>query len=222
MHRRQAPQGSHRRHPVPRPALQDPVLADYVGEQVTIRYDPRDITEIRVYLRQPDGTDGTFLCRAICPELSGETIGLKEITAARNARRKHLRGQLTTRSTVVDTLLALHNEPLPAAYPATTALRRWTTPDQVAPASNPLNEGDTPTPGDGPRLKRYPPAPTPAGTNSPRTSMGMDRPLRPRPTTSWPSAPSCTPPRCTARRTNSTRRSPCCVAGSVAPSTGVM
>ncbi|WP_326825877.1 Mu transposase C-terminal domain-containing protein [Streptosporangium sp. NBC_01756] len=67
----------------------DPVLADYVGEQVTIRYDPRDITEIRVYLRQPDGTDDTFLCRAICPELSGETIGLKEITAARNALNGH-------------------------------------------------------------------------------------------------------------------------------------
>lgn len=133
----------------------DPVLADYVAEQVTIRYDPRDITEIRVYLRQPDGTDDTFLCRAICPELSGETVSLKEITAARNARRKHLRGQLTTRSTVVDTLLALHSQPLPAAYPATTALRRWTTGDQAAPASNPPNEGDTPTPGDGPRLKRY-------------------------------------------------------------------
>ncbi|MEW9555332.1 Mu transposase C-terminal domain-containing protein [Nonomuraea sp. NPDC050783] len=92
----------------------DPVLADYVGDQVTIRYDPRDITEIRVYLRHPDGTDDTFLCRATCPHLSGETVSLKEITAARNARRKQLRGRLTTHATVVDTLLALHDEPLPA------------------------------------------------------------------------------------------------------------
>ncbi|WP_268961344.1 Mu transposase C-terminal domain-containing protein [Nonomuraea cypriaca] len=130
----------------------DPVLADYVAEQVTIRYDPRDITEIRVYLRHPDGTDDTFLCRAICPELSGETVSLKEITAARNARRKHLRGRLATRSTVVDTLLALHDEPLPAAYPATTGLRQWTTSDQ---ATTTHDAGDTPTPGDGPRLKRY-------------------------------------------------------------------
>ncbi|GAA4979113.1 hypothetical protein GCM10023334_106910 [Nonomuraea thailandensis] len=70
----------------------DPVLADYVREDVTIRYDPRDITEIRVYLRTPGGEK--FLCRAVCPDLAGETVSLKEITAARNARRKHLRGQL--------------------------------------------------------------------------------------------------------------------------------
>ncbi|MGP4103568.1 Mu transposase C-terminal domain-containing protein [Nonomuraea sp. KM90] len=133
----------------------DPVLADYVGEQVTIRYDPRDITEIRVYLRHPDGTDDTFLCRAICPHLSGETISLKEITTARNARRKQLRGRLATRATVVDTLLALHDEPLPAAYPATTALRRWTTPDTASPTDSANSAGDTSTPGDAPRLKRY-------------------------------------------------------------------
>ncbi|HUR05828.1 MAG TPA: hypothetical protein VM347_25005, partial [Nonomuraea sp.] len=96
----------------------------------------------------------TFLCRAICPELSGETVSLKEITAARNARRKQLRGRLATRSTVVDTLLALHDEPLPAAYPATTGLRQWNTSDQASHA-NTHDAGDTPTPGDGPRLKRY-------------------------------------------------------------------
>ncbi|MEV4573555.1 transposase family protein [Nonomuraea jabiensis] len=95
----------------------DPVLADYVTEQATIRYDPRDITEIRVYLPTLDGE--TFLCRAICPELSGETVSRKEITAARNARRKQLRGTLTSRSAVVDRLLAAHSEPLPAAYPTT-------------------------------------------------------------------------------------------------------
>ncbi|MEU4579697.1 Tn3 family transposase [Nonomuraea sp. NPDC023979] len=64
--------------------------------------------------------------RAVCLHLTGETVSLKEITAARNARRKQLRGRLATRATVVDTLLALHDEPLPAAYPATTVeqLRR--------------------------------------------------------------------------------------------------
>ncbi|GAA4976320.1 putative transposase [Nonomuraea thailandensis] len=132
----------------------DPVLADYVGEQVTIRYDPRDITEIRVYLRHPDGTGDTFLCRAICPHLSGETVSLKEITAARNARRKQLRGRLATRAIVVDTLLALHDEPLPAAYLASTGLRRWSTSNQGAPATT-HDTDETPTPGDGPRLKRY-------------------------------------------------------------------
>ena len=37
----------------------DPTLAAYVGEPVTIRYDPRDIAEIRVFHRNH------FLCRAI-------------------------------------------------------------------------------------------------------------------------------------------------------------
>ncbi|MEV1174667.1 hypothetical protein [Nonomuraea sp. NPDC049784] len=113
-----------------------------------------------------------FLCRAICPELSGETVSLKEITAARNARRKQLRGKLTTRTAVVDTLLAAHNEPLPAAYP-TPGLRTWSTPDETTtvvpgPAGQktsrkPLpatgqgsDQSDTtPTHGDAPRLKRY-------------------------------------------------------------------
>jgi putative transposase len=80
----------------------DPVLAAYVGEHVTIRYDPRDLAEIRVF------HDEAFLCRAICPELAGETIGLKEITAARTARRRALRQGLRDRAAVVDQLLAVH------------------------------------------------------------------------------------------------------------------
>jgi putative transposase len=80
----------------------DPVLAAYVGEHVTIRYDPRDLAEIRVF------HDERFLCRAICPELAGQTIALKEITAARNARRRALRQGLRDRNKVVDQLLAVH------------------------------------------------------------------------------------------------------------------
>jgi hypothetical protein len=46
-------------------------LAAYVGEDVTIRYDPRDMAELQVYFRE------TFLCRAINPELAGETVASK-------------------------------------------------------------------------------------------------------------------------------------------------
>jgi putative transposase len=81
----------------------DPVLAAYVGEPVTIRYDPRDLAEIRVF------HDQGFLCRAICPELAGQTIALKDITAARNARRRSLRQGLCERAKVVDQLLAVHH-----------------------------------------------------------------------------------------------------------------
>jgi putative transposase len=148
----------------------DPVLAFYTGEQAIIRYDPRDITEIRVYLHpvSPAGTgEEEFLCRAICPELAGTTISLKEITTARNARRKQLRGRLTSRSQVVDRLLAAHTEPLPAAY-LTSDLANWmtptdpdgdgtrTTPETLhAPAEAPSGTDTTATHGDGPQLKRY-------------------------------------------------------------------
>jgi putative transposase len=82
----------------------DPVLAAYVGDTVIIRYDPRDMAEIRVF------TGTGFLSRAICPELAGTTISLKDITAARNARRRGLARGLRERASVVDRLLAAHQE----------------------------------------------------------------------------------------------------------------
>ncbi len=73
----------------------DPVLADYVGEQVIIRYDPRDMAEIRVFFK------GAYLCRAISPSHAGDTITLKDIQAARVARRRSLRDQLNERVAAV-------------------------------------------------------------------------------------------------------------------------
>ncbi|WP_422935009.1 Mu transposase C-terminal domain-containing protein [Sinomonas sp. P47F7] len=96
----------------------DTVLSAYVGEQVIIRYDPRDLAEIRIF------HDEEFLCRAICPELAGRTVALKELTAARNARRRELRQGLSVRAKVVDQLLAVHqpdyNDPAPARVTAPT------------------------------------------------------------------------------------------------------
>jgi hypothetical protein len=42
------------------------------------KYDPRDVAEIRIFHHN------RFLCRAICAELAGETISLREIMQARN------------------------------------------------------------------------------------------------------------------------------------------
>nr|WP_237519487.1 Mu transposase C-terminal domain-containing protein [Streptomyces sp. HUCO-GS316] len=83
----------------------DPVLAAYVGEDVTIRYDPRDLAEIRVFHQD------RYLTRAVCPQLAGTTISLKDITAARNARCRELTGTLKQRTSVVDRLLAVHTTP---------------------------------------------------------------------------------------------------------------
>ena len=77
----------------------DPTLAAYVGEAVTIRYDPRDMAEIRVYYRD------TFLCRAVCQELAGETVSLKDIARARNRRKRELTKIITARRSLVDQVL---------------------------------------------------------------------------------------------------------------------
>ncbi len=69
----------------------DPTLAAYVGEPVTIRYDPRDIAEIRVFHRN------RFLCRAINPEHAGRTVTLKDIQTARVKHRRSLRTEINER-----------------------------------------------------------------------------------------------------------------------------
>src|ERR1039458_9572341 len=45
------------------------------------------------------------LCRAVCAELAGATVPLREILRARNRRRRELRGVLRDRQAAVDTLL---------------------------------------------------------------------------------------------------------------------
>lgn len=101
----------------------DLTLAAYVGEWVTIRYDPRDLAEIRVFHRD------RFLCRALCSELAGTTIGLQDLMRARDARRRELRRGLSERAKLVESLLGVHAEPT------------------LAPVD--------PPPGPAPRLKRY-------------------------------------------------------------------
>ena len=82
----------------------DPLLANYVGEHVSVRYDPRDMAEIRVYYQN------RFLCRAICPDLATETVTLKDITTARIARRRELKNQIQERRSLVDALIGGKNQ----------------------------------------------------------------------------------------------------------------
>lgn len=105
----------------------DLALAAYVGEDVTIRYDPRDMAEIRVYYQN------TFLCRAVCQELAGQTISFKEIQQARIQRRRQVRTQVAERKAVV------------------TELQAGQQPDSPAPESA---HADAPE-SSRPRLKRY-------------------------------------------------------------------
>lgn len=77
----------------------DPTLAAYVGEEIVLRYDPRDVAEVRVFYQE------RFLCRAVCQELAGQTVPLREIVSARNRRRRALRQTLLDRQRAVDALL---------------------------------------------------------------------------------------------------------------------
>lgn len=74
-----------------------PTLAGYVGRSVVIRYDPRDITEIRVF------DHDEFVCKAVNQEHHDEKVSLKEIQAARNARRRALRASINERIATVPT-----------------------------------------------------------------------------------------------------------------------
>ena len=85
----------------------DLTLSAYVGEAVEIRYDPRDLAEVRVYHQ------GRFLCRAVAPELASATISLKDLQAARTARRRQLRSELRERRSLVDALTGNSREPIP-------------------------------------------------------------------------------------------------------------
>ena len=99
----------------------DPLLAAYVGETVTIRYDPRDVSEVRVFHRNQ------FLCRAVSEAHAGEAFTLKDIEAARRAHRRALRATINERVTrVVDFLPAQAQPPRPVAatrQPPPTASR---------------------------------------------------------------------------------------------------
>jgi len=113
----------------------DLTLAAYVGEDVVVRYDPRDMAELRVYFGD------AFLCRAINPELAGETVALKDIIRARNQRRRELRTTLTERAATVEALLQL---------------RRGSPPDpEQLPLVPPLEPAANFAAPARPRLKRY-------------------------------------------------------------------
>jgi putative transposase len=113
----------------------DPTLAAYVGESVILRYDPRDVAEVRVFYHD------RFLCRAICQELAGATIPLRDILRARHRHRRDLRQTLRDRAQVVESLLAAHR-----GQPSRTAL---------APAESAAADAAMPSTLLSSRLKRY-------------------------------------------------------------------
>lgn len=99
----------------------DPTLAAYVGEPVTVRYDPRDMGEIRVYYRN------RFLCRAVSPEHSAQTVTLKDIQTARALHRRALRSQIRERIAPVAEFLPHPAPPTQSIQPAPSPAPHRTT-----------------------------------------------------------------------------------------------
>jgi len=104
----------------------DLTLAAYVGESVIVRYDPRDLGEVRVFHQD------RFLCRAVCAELAGETIALKDLIRVRRQRRRELKGTLAERERHVAVFI-----------------------ESPAPPQVKEIDQEPPSPDDPPRLKRY-------------------------------------------------------------------
>ncbi len=86
----------------------DIVLAEYIGEHITIRYNPSNITSVRVF------HNNKFLCQAVCADLATESIGIKEIQSARNKRRRNLRKKLLERKSLIDSVIAASRQDLPS------------------------------------------------------------------------------------------------------------
>jgi putative transposase len=84
----------------------DTNLAAYVGEDVTIRYNPRDLAVIRVFY------EGRFICSAVCREFAETHVSLKDVIQARRAQRKRVREAITDRISAVE---ALQEEKKPAS-----------------------------------------------------------------------------------------------------------
>ena len=68
-----------------------PTLAPFVGRTITVRYDPRDISEIRVF------DHDTFISTAIDENHPNLRLSLWDVEAARRARRRELRRTINDR-----------------------------------------------------------------------------------------------------------------------------
>lgn len=93
-----------------------PTLAPFVGHTITIRYDPRDISEIRVYDRD------TFICVAVDEAHPNLRLSLRDIEAARRARRRELRRTINDR---IPTLTTRAEPRDTASIPRRTRLRTY-------------------------------------------------------------------------------------------------
>jgi putative transposase len=104
----------------------DTILAEYIGKEVIIRYMPSDVASIRVFY------GGKYLCQPVCPELSNQTISIKEIQQARNKRRYQLKKEIKEQKSLIDAVVSSCRKDLEIDNPYT--------PDDMAIRANKIIE----------------------------------------------------------------------------------
>jgi putative transposase len=98
----------------------DVSLSGYIGKDVTIRFDPRDLAYIHVYL------DNILICRAACFELTDKKVSLKEVIQARNHETKSQKQRLNE-------LLGVAEKYLPKPRPIERSAQSVSSPSQEYP-----------------------------------------------------------------------------------------
>ena len=122
-------------------------LAGYAGEEVILRYDPRDITTVLVYRQQ--GAEDVFLARAHAQNLETECLSLPEAKAI-SRRLRQARSEITNQSILneirdrVQFVEDLLSERSPGSEPPSSAIAPDPTMDEAEPevsvANKPLPE----------------------------------------------------------------------------------
>ncbi len=81
--------------------------AGYIRENVLIRYDPKDVSEVYVFSKNE------FVCMAYCAELSDKKPSLQDVQIAKSSRLKSLRTKISDAGVLVRNFSKQAARPLP-------------------------------------------------------------------------------------------------------------
>lgn len=101
------------------------VLAGFVGETVIVRYDPRDLAEIKIFFNDK------YLCTGICQDIAERVISLKDIQKARKEIKSQLFDEIRQAKHILKHIQKGNSEPLVTESkrvrrePATTKLKLY-------------------------------------------------------------------------------------------------
>ncbi|EIZ2004032.1 transposase, partial [Listeria monocytogenes] len=97
-----------------------PTLSAFVSEPVVIRYDPRDISDVRVFYKN------VFLCTAVSTSFEQYAIGIREIEKERSKLKRELKRELiVSTNKVIEKLVGRQKENSSTVKNNVSSLRRY-------------------------------------------------------------------------------------------------